>query len=79
MNDRHIGVAVLAVAFCFIAATVYVLYKDGQRPTFELKRDDWACSRHVSRTTLQPVQNGSRMDLVPMTQTECVEYRRIGE
>jgi len=42
----------------------------------ELVKDEWVCVREEKSTTPMPIQNGSFMNLYPLTQTKCVEYRR---
>jgi len=50
----------------------WFIWTDSQRPTFELKRDDWTCSKAEQRRQLMLV--GKVM--VPTIRNVCVEYRR---
>ncbi|HNA81155.1 MAG TPA: hypothetical protein PLQ64_01705 [Thiobacillaceae bacterium] len=47
---------------------------DSKNPNMTLKKDDWQCTKHETRTHLQPIGKV----LMPMTTEVCVEYRRIG-
>jgi prepilin-type N-terminal cleavage/methylation domain-containing protein len=51
-------------------------YSDSQRPTMELKKDDWDCVKFEQRTHLQPMLVGKVTILQPMTWTVCVQYSR---
>ena len=53
-------------------------WQESRRPTFDLKKDDWECVKHESRTHLQPMIVGKSTILMPMTTAVCIEYRRIG-
>lgn len=52
-------------------------WQDSKRPTFDLNRDDWTCSRSESRTRLRPTVAGKTTTLIPVTENVCMEYRRL--
>lgn len=70
-----IRVVVLA-ALALIGWLFVAMWQDSQRPTFELKKEDWACTRSENRTHLQPIVAGKVTTLIPVTNSVCVEYRR---
>lgn len=51
------------------------IYVEAQRPTFELKKDDWACTKKITRTHLES-RDGR---LIPVTKTHCIRYEPTGE
>jgi prepilin-type N-terminal cleavage/methylation domain-containing protein len=57
-----------------ISAVGYSAWSESKRPDLILKKDDWACTKHESRTRLQPMGKV----LMPVTHDVCAEYRRIG-
>jgi hypothetical protein len=70
-----IGVVVLA-ALAVVGLLFWLMWQDSQRPTFVLKKEDWACTRSENRTHLQPLVSGKVTTLIPVTNSVCVEYRR---
>jgi len=52
-------------------------WSDSQRPTIELKKDDWTCSRTEIRTSLMSVVSDKSTIMVPTAQSVCMEYRRV--
>lgn len=69
--------AVMAVLLAVIGWVIWAAWQDSQRPTFELKRDDWACTKSEARTHLQPMLVGKVTTLVPMSTNVCLQYSRI--
>lgn len=61
-----------------LVAVIGAVYFDSQRPTIELKKDDWECVKSEPRTHLQPMLVGKVTIMMPMTSDVCVEYRRKG-
>jgi hypothetical protein len=69
--------SLIAAAVVGIIGLVLVsAYRDSQRPTFELKKDDWTCARSEQRTYLRPMPVGKVTTLMPMSMAVCMEYRR---
>lgn len=64
------------VVVVLIAWIFWSVWSDSQRPTFELKRDDWICTKSENHTRLQPTLAGKVTTLVPVTTTVCIEYTR---
>mgnify|MGYP001561249828 CR=1 FL=1 len=54
----------------------YSAYIDSQRPTIEIKKDDWECVKSEQRPYSQPMLIGKAIIIMPMLITVCVEYRR---
>ncbi len=72
-----ISVAIIAlIGFCIIAP--FAIWKDSQRPTFELKKDDWTCARAHQEQTTTYVKSGSVMIPVTSTYDVCDMYKRAG-
>jgi hypothetical protein len=70
--------ALAVVVIAFVGWLGWSAYADSQRPTVDLKRDDWECTKSEARSHLQPVLVGQVTVLIPMTTTVCVEYARRG-
>ena len=71
--DDHLGWIVgLAIAMTLVAVPL-LYYKEGQKPGFELKKDEWTCAKEERHTIL--VMAGKVM--VPQTRTECVQWDKI--
>lgn len=68
----------LVVLVLALAAVGVGAWKDSKRPTFELKKDDWECVKDERRTHLRPMLVGKVTIMQPVTNTVCLEYRRIG-
>lgn len=68
--------AVVTFILGVVGLLVHAIYLDAQRPTFELKRDDWVCTKSEQRTRLQATPAGKSLMLLPMQETVCVEYVR---
>lgn len=68
--------AVVAFILAIVGFVCWSVYADSQRPTFELKREDWVCSKSEQSPRLQPMPVGKTLMLLPMPQTVCTEYRR---
>lgn len=80
MFEDAMGWIVAALMVLVVGVVGYVLWaawSDSQRPTFQLKRDDWECTKSESRTHLQPMLVGKVTTLIPMTTSVCLEYTRI--
>ena len=69
------GVIVAAIVLVVVAVG-WGAYSDSQRPTIEIKKDDWECVKSESRTHLQPMLVGKITILQPITNTVCMEYSR---
>lgn len=70
-----IGFLTIAV-LALVGWMMLAVWVDSQRPTFELKRDDWTCTKNETRSQSLVMLVGK----VPMpflvNSTACVEYRR---
>ena len=81
MNAVMVAIAaMLATAsvalICLMLAVGWAAYTDSQRPTIEIKKDDWECVKSEQRTYSQPMLIGKAIIIMPMLITVCVEYRR---
>ncbi len=76
MGFSWIESAIVAAIVLTIVAIGWGAYSDSQRPTIEIKKDEWECVKSEQRTHLQPVVVGKTTIFQPMTNTVCVEYRR---
>ena len=76
MDFSWIEAAIVAAIVILIGAVGLAVYSDSQRPTIEIKKDDWECVKSEQRTHLLPMMIGKVTILQPMTSTVCVEYRR---
>lgn len=75
-----VGVLAAVLAAVLLATVGWVLWSawvESQRPTFELKRDDWACTRNEPRTHLQLILVGRSLVPVPTTTDVCLQYSRV--
>ena len=70
--------ALLAIFILLLATVGVAVWQDSNLPTFELKKDDWECVEEERRTHLQSMLVGKIMIMQPITNTVCLEYRRIG-
>lgn len=51
-------------------------WRNTEAPVIELRKNEWSCTKTEQRTHLQPMPAGKAMTVIPMTSTECVEYKR---
>lgn len=65
-------IALAIIGILFVAG--YSAWDESKRPDLTIKKDDWACTKHESRTHLQPIGKV----LMPMTHDVCTEYSRTG-
>lgn len=72
MGFSWIEATIVAAIVLILAAVGWGGYSYSQRPTIEINKDDWQCTKSEQRTHLQPIGKV----LMPMTRTVCVEYRR---
>jgi hypothetical protein len=72
MGFSWIEAAIVAAIVLILVAVGWGAYSESQRPTIEIKKDDWECVKSEQRTHLQPMGKV----LMPMITTVCVEYRR---
>lgn len=70
-----IKLLVVIAVVCILAIGVG-WYRDSQRPTIELKKDDWECVKSERRRRLQPMLVGKVTTWQPMVTTVCVQYNR---
>lgn len=63
---------VLAVPF-----GLYTWYKDSQSPTFALRKDSWACSASVERSTTTYVQSGNVMVPITTYYKHCTQWTEL--
>jgi hypothetical protein len=71
--------ALVAAVIALVGWLGWSAYADSQRPTVDLKRDDWECTKSEARSHLQPMLVGQVTVLIPMTTTVCLEYARRGD
>lgn len=76
MGFSLIEAAVAAAIVVILVAIGWGAYSEYQRPTIELKNDDWECVKYENRTHLQPMWVGKTMIMTPLISTVCVEYKR---
>lgn len=76
MGFSWIEAGVVSALVLILVAVGWSGYSASQRPTIEIKKDDWDCVKSEQRTHLQPMLIGKVTVLQPMTSTVCVEYRR---
>lgn len=67
---------IVAAIVLILVAIGWGAYRNSQRPTIEIKKDDWECTKSEQRTHFQPMLVGKVQILQPMTTTVCVEYKR---
>ena len=76
MNFSILEAGIVAAIILIGAAIGWEAYNDIQRPTIEIKKDDWECVKSEQRTHLQPMLIGNITILQPITSTVCLEYMR---
>ncbi len=54
----------------------YAIYTYSGKPTFELKKDEWSCTKVHERTTSHMVMVGKVMVPQSTTSNVCVEWSR---
>lgn len=67
---------IVSMIVLILVAVGWDTYRESQRPTIELKKDDWECVKSEQQTHWQSMPVGKVMVLQPITSTVCVEYRR---
>ena len=70
-------VPAFAIAIAMIATLPFALYQLATSETISLTKSEWVCmdTKVVSTTQIIPQANGQNM-IIPVTKSECVEYRR---
>lgn len=58
-------VLIVLLVILGVPLAIYLLYASSQSPTFSLRKDEWACSASVERSSTVYVQSGNVM--VPLT------------
>ena len=74
------GWAPSALMLMMVAVLAWALgsaWGDSQRPTLELKRDDWSCTKSETRAHLEPTQVGRSTVPVSRAHTVCLQYTRV--
>lgn len=74
--EAAIVTVIVTVIVMILAAIGWEAYSNSQRPTIEIKKDEWECVKSEHRTRSQPMLVGKVTILLPITRTVCVEYRR---
>jgi len=66
-----IGVIILSLSLVAV-----FLIADLFSPTFSLRKDQWACRKEGSSTTLMPMIVGKSTILMPQTTEECILWEK---
>ena len=78
MEKFILGVIIFLVSSVVIAIGIgiYIIIQASNAPTFELRKDQWKCTKTTSYYTTTNILVGKV--LVPQTQrvTECINYQR---
>ena len=62
---------IFAIA-AILCAFAWAVYQDGERPTIEIKKDEWTCTRTAMLTTYIMIGNV----MTPTTNETCTEFKR---
>lgn len=76
MEFSWIEVTIITIIILLLAAGGWAIYSESQRPTIEIKKEDWDCVQSVNRMHMQPMLVGKVTIMQPMISTVCTEYRR---
>lgn len=68
---------ILLILAALVGTFVLAAYHDATRPTFMLKKADWTCTRSEQHTRYQPMVINNQTQLMPITETVCLEYKRV--
>lgn len=60
-----------------VCAGWLAVYYDAGRPTFTLEKAAWVCTRSEQHTRYQPVWINNQTHLMPISETACLEYKRV--
>jgi hypothetical protein len=77
MSSMEFVLASVIVA-CLAAIGVGV-YNGNQKPTIEIKKSEWSCTRSETTSTFIPMPFGQSTAVMPMAGSRCMEYRRNAE
>lgn len=83
MSNKQRGIylaeaIILVLCVLVIAMCAYALDVRSNRPTISLTKDKWECVKEEMHIRLQPIVVGRSIQQQPIPETECVEYRRVG-
>lgn len=66
-----VGMALFIISVPFL---IYACHQEQKRPTFELKKDDWSCSREHEYVTTTMVMVGKVMVPQTITHHDCIQW-----
>lgn len=72
-----LGMSIIAAIVLAVPVIGYALYKDSQSPTFALRKDSWACSASVERSTTTYVQSGNVMVPITTYYKHCTQWTEL--
>ena len=67
--------AIIVVIGCIIFG-FWTALKRERGPTFELNKAEWVCTKSETGLRTQPMLVGKVVILMPVNNTECIEYHR---
>lgn len=70
-----IGVALMFILAVSVGLGV-AIYRDAERPTFDLKKDEWACTKSHVETTTTMIMVGNVLIPNTSTTTVCDQWSR---
>ena len=68
--------ALVAIVLVIVSCVCWYVWAYNQKPTFNLKREEWNCTKSEPITHLQPVLVGKGTVMIPMATVVCIEYAR---
>lgn len=72
MNNDWFEILIIAIVLGLLGFLAYVVYYNAQQPTFTLQKSVWTCTKTHNVSSMMLV--GKVM--IPMTNVECIEYKR---
>lgn len=67
-----------AAIVCMIGLLGWELVSAARSPGFELRKDEWRCTKDQVVSYPQAFPTGKSVILIPQTRVECVRWDRIG-
>jgi hypothetical protein len=77
-ENKDIALMLLAM-FVVVGGVLFLAYMDSQKPTINLRKEDWSCTRSEPRTRTQMVLVGKVLIPQRTTSDVCAQYNRLGD
>ena len=75
--DRLLPLLMILLAIAIVVVPswlIYVLWVDSKSPTFELRKDEWACSASIERQSTTYIKSGDVMVPITSHYKHCTQW-----